>query len=182
MTSVNSDQARLFNEKFRFGWNTFTASVGCGDICVVTKRTFLSFLLGSMHQLYTSERRVGRSNSPTHSHAVATAAGLRSRHLLPLPSLADNTDQPSRQISPDEPATTRTSACSDTPGTALPATITPPTKPLPLNQAPPTPQHGRFCVTRCSVEAFFHPEGRSPCCQRFPNCRRTLFIWYVQDC
>lgn len=102
-------------------------------------KTFLSFLLGSMHQLYKGERRVGRSqcsNSPTDSHAIATTTGLRSHR--PLPLLIANTNQPSRQISPVEPATTWTSACSHTPRTALSSTITPPTKPLPLNQAPPT--------------------------------------------
>ncbi|CAF92824.1 unnamed protein product [Tetraodon nigroviridis] len=92
-----------------------------------------------MHQLYQGERRVGRSqcpNSPTDSLAIAATTRLRSPHLLSL--FIANTNQPSRQISPIEPATTWTSACSHPPGTAVPSTIAPPTKPLPLNQAPPT--------------------------------------------
>lgn len=120
-----------------------------------------------MHQFYKGERRVGRSqrpNSPTDSHAVATTAGLRPRHRLPF--LTSYTNQPSCQTPPIEPAATWTSARSHTPGTAVSPTITPSSKPLRLNQAPPTPQRARFSVTWCSVEGVFHFESRSAHCQR----------------
>lgn len=120
-----------------------------------------------MHQFYEGERRVGRSqcpNSPTDSHAIATAAGLRPRHLLPF--LTSYANQPSCQIPPIEPAATWTSARSTAPRTAVSPTITPSSKPLRLNQAPPTPQRARFSVTWCSVEGVFHFESRSAHCQR----------------
>lgn len=167
LTSVNSDQAQFveyLRRSFGFCW---IARLG-SDQSAAQNKTLLSFLSGSMHQLHKSERRVGRSqrsDPPTSSLAVA-AAGLQSRQ--PLPLLFADANQPSRQISPVEPATAWTSACSHAPGTALSSTITPPTKPLPLSQAPthPTPpQHGRFSATRCSVQAFFHFESRGPRCQ-----------------
>lgn len=120
-----------------------------------------------MHQLYKGERRVGRSqrpNSPTDSHAIATTAGLRPCHLLPF--LTSYANQPSCQIPPVEPAATWTSARSHTPGTAVSPTITPSSKPLRLNQAPPTPQRARFRVTWCSTEGVFHFESRSAHYQR----------------